>query len=73
VAAVLSNCTAERWTAGVQAVSQSARQGQADVGAAAMATLVRKRPTLKGTVVPLPAEIKDFVPVLKRAGLLAAG
>ena len=73
VAAVLSDCTPERWSAGVRAVSQAAVQGQADVGAAAMAALVRNRPSVKGTVVPLPAEIKDFVPVLERAGLLAAG
>ena len=73
VAAVLANCTADRWSAGVRAVSSAARQGKADVGAAAMAALMRRRPTVKGTVVPLPAEIKDFIPVLKRAGLLAAG
>jgi hypothetical protein len=73
VAAVLSDCTAARWSAGVRAVSVAARQGKPDVGAAAMTSLMRRRPTVKGTVVPLPAEIKDFVPVLKRAGLLAAG
>lgn len=73
VAAVLGDCTPERWAAGVRAVSQAAVQGQADVGAAAMAALVRRRPSVKGVVVPLPAEIKEFVPVLKRAGLLAAG
>ena len=73
VAAVLSDCTAERWAAGIRAVSQAAVQGQADVGAAAMAALVRKRPTVKGVVVPVPKEIKEFVPVLERAGLLAAG
>lgn len=72
-AAVLSDCTPERWTAGIRAVSRAAAQGQADVGAAAMSALVRNRPSVKGVVVPLPAEIKDFVPVLKRAGLLAAG
>ncbi len=72
-AAVLSDCTPERWTAGIRAVSRSAVQGQADVGAAAMSALVRNRPSVRGVVVPLPAEIKDFVPVLKRAGLLAAG
>jgi hypothetical protein len=73
VAAVLADCTADRWSAGVIAVSSAAKQGQADVGAAAMAALVRNRPSVKGVVVPLPAEIKDFVPVLERAGLLAAG
>ena len=73
VAAVLSDCTADRWAAGVKAVSRAAAQGQADVGAAAMSALVRNRPSVKGVVVPLPAEIKDFMPVLKRAGLLAAG
>ena len=73
VAAVLSDCTPDRWSAGVIAVSQAAVQGQADVGAAAMAALVRRRPTVKGKVVPLPAELKEFVPVLQRAGLLAAG
>ena len=73
VAAVLSDCTPDRWSAGVIAVSQAAAQGQADVGAAAMAALVRRRPTVKGKVVPLPAELKEFVPVLQRAGLLAAG
>jgi len=73
VAAVLSDCTADRWAAGVKAVARAAAQGQADVGAAAMSALVRNRPSVKGVVVPLPAEIKDFVPVLKRAGLLAAG
>jgi len=73
VAAVLSDCTADRWAAGVRAVSRAAAQGQADVGAAAMAALVRNRPSVKGVVVPLPAEIKAFVPVLERAGLLAAG
>lgn len=73
VAAVLADLTPERWAAGVRAVSQAAVQGQADVGAAAMAALVRKRPSVRGVVVPLPKEIKDFVPVLERAGLLAAG
>lgn len=73
VAAVLSDCTPERWAAGIKAVSRAAAQGQADVGAAAMSALVRNRPSVKGVIVPLPAEIKDFVPVLKRAGLLAAG
>lgn len=73
VAAVLSDLTPERWAAGVRAVSQAAVQGHADVGAAAMAALVRKRPSVRGIVVPLPKEIKDFVPVLERAGLLAAG
>ena len=73
VAAVLSDLSPERWSAGVRAVSQAAVQGQADVGAAAMAALMRKRPTVRGVVVPLPKEIKDFVPVLERAGLLAAG
>ena len=73
VAAVLSDCTPERWSAGIRAVSRAAAQGQADVGAAAMSALVRNRPSVKGVVVALPPEIKDFVPVLKRAGLLAAG
>lgn len=73
VAAVLADCTADRWSAGVRAVSSAARHGKADVGAAAMSALMRRRPTVRGTVVPLPPEIKDFVPVLKRAGLLAAG
>jgi hypothetical protein len=73
VAAVLSDLTPERWAAGVRAVSQAAAQGQADVGAAAMAALMRKRPSVRGAVVPLPAELKDFIPVLERAGLLAAG
>jgi hypothetical protein len=72
-AAVLSDCTPDRWRAGIRAVSRAAAQGQADVGAAAMSALVRNRPSVKGVVVPLPAEIKEFVPVLKRAGLLAAG
>jgi hypothetical protein len=73
VAAVLADLTPARWAAGVRAVSVAAAQGQADVGAAAMAALVRKRPSVAGKVVPLPAEIKAFVPVLERAGLLAAG
>lgn len=73
VAAVLADCTPERWSAGVRAVAQAATQSKPDVGAAAMSALVRKRPTKNGTVVPLPTEIKAFIPVLKRAGLLAAG
>lgn len=73
LAAVLSDCTPARWSAGVKAVARAAAQGQADVGAAAMSALVRHRPSVKGTAVPLPAEIKAFVPVLKRAGLLATG
>jgi hypothetical protein len=72
-AAVLSDLTPERWAAGVRAVSQAAAQGQADVGAAAMSALMRKRPSVRGAVVPLPAEIKEFIPVLERAGLLAVG
>ena len=67
VAAVLSDPTPDRWQAGVRVVAQAAAQGKADVGAVAMRTLVQHRPA--GTA--LPKEIRAFVPVLARAGLLA--
>jgi hypothetical protein len=73
VAAVLSDPTPERWQAGVRAVAQAAAQGKADVGAVAVQTLLSHRPEQAGVLVPLPKEIKDFVPVLTRAGLLATG
>jgi hypothetical protein len=67
VAAVLADLTPERWQAGVRVVAQAAEQGQADVGAVAMQTLVQHRPAATA----LPTEIRAFVPVLTRAGLLA--
>ncbi len=67
VAAVLSAPTPARWQAGVRVVAQAAAQGKADVGAVAMQTLLQHRPA--GTA--LPPEIRAFVPVLTRAGLLA--
>ena len=48
-------------------MARAAAQGKADVGAVAMQTLVQHRPA--GTA--LPKEIRAFVPVLTRAGLLA--
>jgi ATPase family associated with various cellular activities (AAA) len=68
VAAVLSAPTPERWQAGVRVVARAAQQGKADVGAVAMQTLVQHRPPATA----LPVEVRAFVPVLTRAGLLAA-
>ncbi|MCW2777867.1 MAG: phage shock protein operon transcriptional activator, partial [Frankiales bacterium] len=67
VAAVLSDLTPARWQAGVRVVAQAAVQGKADVGAVAMQALVQHRPEATA----LPKEIRAFVPVLTRAGLLA--
>lgn len=70
VAAVLAECTPARWTAGVRAVSQAARQGKADVGAAAMTALMRHRPRVDGRLADLPSDLRAFRPVLRAAGLL---
>ena len=72
VAAVFADFTPARWEAGVRAVAQSALQDKADVGAVLMTALVSRRPQVGGVSAPLPAEIKAFLPVLRRAGLLAA-
>ena len=71
VAAVLADPTPQRWRAGVQAVCQAALQGRADVGAGVMTALVRNRPRIAGRDVPLPEQIKAFLPVLRAAGLVA--
>jgi hypothetical protein len=66
-AAVASNPTAERWTAGWQVLGLAA-DGAPDVAAVAARVLARCRPD--GAA--LPAEIRLFAPVLRDAGLLQA-
>ena len=63
-AAVASNPTAERWTAGWQVLGLAA-DGAPDVAAVAARVLARCRPD--GAA--LPAEIRLFAPVLRDAGL----
>jgi AAA domain (dynein-related subfamily) len=64
-AVVAANPTPQRWVAGWQVLGQAAR-GAPDVAAVAARTLARCRPD--GT--PLPAEVRQFAPVLRDAGLL---
>ena len=64
-AVVAANPTPGRWVAGWQVLGQAAR-GAPDVAAVAARTLARCRPD--GT--PLPAEVRQFAPVLRDAGLL---
>jgi hypothetical protein len=66
--AVVSMCTTDRWHAAWDIMAAAADQGAADIAAAAarqLARLRRERPDL-----PLPEQIKKFVPILKEAGLL---
>ena len=65
-AVVAANPTPGRWVAGWQVLGQAAR-GAPDVAAVAARTLARCRPD--GT--PLPAEVRQFAPVLRDAGLLS--
>src|SRR5215472_1825480 len=67
VAAVVeSDPTAQRWQAGWQVLGLAAKSAP-DVAAIAARMLARCRPD----GVPLPAEIRQFAPILRDAGLLA--
>jgi hypothetical protein len=67
-AAVASNPTPERWTAGWQVLGLAAGAA-ADVAAVAARVLARCRPP---DMKDMPPEIHLFIPVLKDAGLLPA-
>jgi hypothetical protein len=65
VAAAVRNLTADRWAAAWKILGAAARAGGADVAAAAARELARHRGTL-----PMPPEVREFIPVLRAAGLM---
>jgi ATPase family associated with various cellular activities (AAA) len=67
-AAVASNPTPERWTAGWQVLGQAA-DAALDMAAAAARVLAKCRPD----GVALPEEVRVFAPVLRAAGLMPGG
>lgn len=67
VAAAVANLTRDRWAAAWRILGRAAERGQPDVAAVAAADLARAR---KGDL-PLPPELKMFIPVLREAGVLS--
>ena len=65
VAAAVRNLTADRWAAAWAILGAAARAGGADVAAAAARELARHRGNL-----PMPPEVREFIPVLRAAGLM---
>lgn len=69
VAAAVRELTPPRWAAAWRLLARAAREVAPDVAAAAATDLARaRRPDL-----PLPAEIREFLPVLREAGLVGGG
>jgi hypothetical protein len=67
-AAAVSRLDRERWLAAWRVMGLAAEQGAKDIAAAAVRSLAQA----KGKVpdLPMPPEIKLFIPLLKEAGLL---
>ncbi len=68
VAAAAARLTKERWMAAWLVLARAAQQGGKDVAAAAAKVLAQaRRPDL-----PVPEAVKEFIPVLRKAGMLGA-
>lgn len=68
-AAVRGQISQERWGAAWRIFGAAARAGKADVGAVAAKTLATAAMEASMSL-PIPPEIEDFFPVLKRAGIM---
>jgi hypothetical protein len=66
--AVVSRCTTERWAAAWEILGRAAERGAKDIAAAAARQLARLR--RERLELPRPAQVTQFMPLLKEAGLL---
>ncbi len=69
VTAAKGKLTKKRWNAAWQILGMAADAQKADIAAIPAKSLAKARKTGKGTL-DVPKNIKSFVPVLKKAGLL---
>ena len=67
-AAAVSRLDRERWLAAWKVMGRAAEQGAKDIAAAAVRSLAQARG--RAPDLPMPPEIKVFIPLLKEAGLL---